>query len=96
MSRAFLNAFKNPLAYWIRVFMYVALAILMGTTWVRMDMDQSTVQDRMAALFFATAFLSFMAVAGKFFFCKYDIQIKNIYRYSSIFGRETRFHEGMC
>jgi len=60
-SRAFLNAFKNPLAYWIRVGMYIALAALMGTTWFRMDTAQTTVLDRMAGLFFAVAFLSFMA-----------------------------------
>jgi ABC-type multidrug transport system ATPase subunit len=33
MDRAFLNAVKNPLSYWVRVAMYVCLAILIGTTW---------------------------------------------------------------
>ena len=31
MSRAFKNASKNPLLYWVRVAMYVGLALLMGT-----------------------------------------------------------------
>lgn len=64
VSRTFLNATKNPLAYWIRVAMYVALAVLMGTTWIDMGLNQSAAQDRMAGLFFAVAFLSFMSVAG--------------------------------
>ncbi len=64
MSRALLNAAKNPLSYWIRVAMYVILGVLMGTTWLRMDTSQSTVADRLAGLFFAVAFLSFMSVAG--------------------------------
>lgn len=64
MSRALLNATKNPLAYWVRVLMYVGLAVLMGTTWLSMSTDQDTIADRMAAMFFSVAFLSFMAVAG--------------------------------
>ncbi|KAJ3309549.1 hypothetical protein HDV04_005932 [Boothiomyces sp. JEL0838] len=64
LLRALLNATKNPLSYWIRVAMYVCLAILMGTTWLRMGVYQTTVTDRLAGLFFAVAFLSFMAVAG--------------------------------
>ncbi|KAL2915623.1 hypothetical protein HK105_204808 [Polyrhizophydium stewartii] len=64
MSRMFLNARKDILAYWVRVAMYVGLAILMGTTWLRMGTYQSTVQDRLAAIFFSVAFLSFMSVAG--------------------------------
>ncbi|KAI8893947.1 P-loop containing nucleoside triphosphate hydrolase protein [Globomyces pollinis-pini] len=64
MSRAFLNAAKNPLSYWVRVAMYVGLAILMGTTWLQMGLDQKTIADRFAGLFFSVAFLSFMAVAG--------------------------------
>ena len=65
VRRALLNALKNPLAYWVRVVMYTFLAVLMGTTWVQMDAsNQKTIQDRMAAIFFSVAFLSFMAVAG--------------------------------
>jgi len=64
MMRGFLNAIKNPMAYWMRVGMYIALAGLMGTTWFRMGTNQTTVNDRLAGLFFGAVFLSFMAVAG--------------------------------
>jgi ABC-type multidrug transport system ATPase subunit len=64
MHRAFKNSYKNPLSYWIRVAMYVGLAILMGTTWWQLGDNQTKVQDRFGALFFSIAFLSFMSVAG--------------------------------
>lgn len=64
VRRSLLNSAKNPIAYWIRVAMYVALAILMGTTWWRMGTFQTKVQDRLGAIFFSVAFLSFMSVAG--------------------------------
>ncbi|KAI8607370.1 P-loop containing nucleoside triphosphate hydrolase protein [Chytriomyces sp. MP71] len=62
--RNFSNARKNILLFWIRLVMYVAMAILMGTTWLRMSLDQNTVQDRFSAIFFSIAFLAFMSVAG--------------------------------
>ncbi|KAJ3385539.1 hypothetical protein HDU84_002189 [Entophlyctis sp. JEL0112] len=58
------NAVKNILLFWLRMAMYLAMAILMGTTWLRMNTDQNRVQDRFSAIFFAIAFLSFMSVAG--------------------------------
>ncbi|KAJ3360862.1 hypothetical protein HDU91_004259, partial [Kappamyces sp. JEL0680] len=64
IQRGFLNAAKNPLSYWVRVAMYMGLAFLMGTTWLRMGFNQSRVSDRMVSLFFSVAFLSFMSVAG--------------------------------
>ncbi|KAI9337277.1 P-loop containing nucleoside triphosphate hydrolase protein [Obelidium mucronatum] len=62
--RNFANAIKNILLFWVRLAMYLAMAILMGTTWWRMSLNQNTVQDRFSAIFFAIAFLAFMSVAG--------------------------------
>ncbi|KAJ3142524.1 hypothetical protein HK100_002193 [Physocladia obscura] len=58
------NALKNILLFWVRMAMYLAMAILMGTTWLRMSTNQNTVQDRFSAIFFTIAFLAFMSVAG--------------------------------
>ncbi|KAJ3255532.1 hypothetical protein HDU77_003656 [Chytriomyces hyalinus] len=58
------NALKNILLFWVRCAMYIAMAILMGTTWWRMSLNQNTVQDRFSAIFFSIAFLAFMSVAG--------------------------------
>jgi hypothetical protein len=44
--------------------MYVGLAILMGTTWLRLGFDQAQVINRMVSLYFSVAFLAFMSVAG--------------------------------
>lgn len=63
-SRNFKTAYKNVIAYWIRVAMYVALAILMGTTWLDIGTSQRKVQDRFSVHFFSVAFLCFMSVAG--------------------------------
>lgn len=64
MHRAFLNATKNPLSYWVRVAMYLGLAILMGTTWLKLGFEQSNVTNRMVSMYFSVAFLAFMSVAG--------------------------------
>ena len=43
--------------------MGTGLAILMGTTWLRLGLSQNDIMPRITALFFSGAFLSFMAVA---------------------------------
>jgi ABC-type multidrug transport system permease subunit len=40
------------------------MALMVGTTWLDLPMDQSAVQDRFSVLFFTVAFLCFMSVAG--------------------------------
>ncbi|VZH97073.1 unnamed protein product [Fusarium fujikuroi] len=50
-------------AYGIRIAMYLGLAIMMGTVWVRLDPAQESIQPFINAIFFGSAFMSFMAVA---------------------------------
>jgi ABC-type multidrug transport system permease subunit len=64
MKRSFLNAMRNILMFWIRVAMYMCLAMLMGAAWWQVGYHQKNVQDRLSAHFFSVAFLSFMSVAG--------------------------------
>ena len=40
--------------------MYLSLAILMGTTWLRLSYTQENIQNFLMALFFGSAFMSFM------------------------------------
>jgi len=40
--------------------MYVGLAILMGTAWLRLSYSQENIQNVLNALFFGSAFMSFM------------------------------------
>ncbi|CAG8478565.1 1426_t:CDS:10 [Diversispora eburnea] len=64
MKRSTLNASRNILVFWIRVAMYVTLALLMGSTWWKVGLEQKNIQDRFSAHFFSVAFLVFMSVAG--------------------------------
>ncbi|ODQ51217.1 P-loop containing nucleoside triphosphate hydrolase protein [Saitoella complicata NRRL Y-17804] len=62
--RTLLKSYRDPLAYTIRFFMYLALALLMGTTFLRLPATQSSLQSLTNAIFFGGAFMSFMQVAA--------------------------------
>ncbi|KAF5025872.1 hypothetical protein F66182_2041 [Fusarium sp. NRRL 66182] len=63
LHRSFIKSYRDVVAYGIRLAMYLGLAIMMGTVWVRLDPDQQSIQPFINALFFGSAFMSFMAVA---------------------------------
>lgn len=63
LQRAFIKARRDYLAYYVRIFMYLGLAILMGTVWLRLDYKQGSIQPFINAIFFSGAFMSFMSVA---------------------------------
>lgn len=61
--RLFIKARRDILAYYVRIVMYLGLAILMGTVWLRLGDEQRDIQPFINAIFFSGAFLSFMTVA---------------------------------
>ncbi|KAK9311080.1 P-loop containing nucleoside triphosphate hydrolase protein [Lipomyces starkeyi] len=63
VHRAVIKGYRDILAYGVRIVMYLALAILMGTVWLRLQPNENTIQSYFNALFFGSAFMSFMAVA---------------------------------
>ncbi|KAI4741755.1 putative ABC transporter [Aureobasidium sp. EXF-12298] len=63
LHRLFLKSYRDIVTYWIRVAMCMGLAIMMGTVWLRLSTIQKDIQSFVNALFFGSAFLSFMAVA---------------------------------
>ncbi|KAH8684685.1 putative ABC transporter [Tricladium varicosporioides] len=63
VHRSFIKSYRDVVAYGIRIAMYIGLAIMMGTTWLRLGTDQSNIQPLTNAIFFGGAFMSFMAVA---------------------------------
>ncbi|KAH6890536.1 P-loop containing nucleoside triphosphate hydrolase protein [Thelonectria olida] len=63
LHRSFIKSYRDVVAYGIRLAMYLGLAIMMGTVWVRLDPDQESIQPFINAIFFGSAFMSFMAVA---------------------------------
>lgn len=63
LHRSWIKSYRDVIAYGIRVAMYLGLAILMGTVFLRFNSDQKYVQPYINAIFFGGAFMSFMAVA---------------------------------
>ncbi|KAH7243446.1 P-loop containing nucleoside triphosphate hydrolase protein [Fusarium redolens] len=63
LHRSFIKSYRDVVAYGIRIAMYLGLAIMMGTVWVRLDPTQESIQPFINAIFFGSAFMSFMAVA---------------------------------
>jgi ABC-type multidrug transport system permease subunit len=63
VHRSFIKSHRDIVAYGIRIAMYLGLAIMMGTVWLRLSPTQSNIQAFTNAIFFGGAFMSFMAVA---------------------------------
>ena len=63
IHRSFIKSYRDIVAYGIRIAMYMGLAIMMGTVWLRLSPDQGNIQSFINAIFFGGAFMSFMAVA---------------------------------
>ncbi|GIZ47495.1 hypothetical protein CKM354_001058500 [Cercospora kikuchii] len=63
LHRSFIKSYRDLVAYWVRVAMYMGLAIMMGTVWLRLGSTQRNIQPFVNAIFFGSAFMSFMAVA---------------------------------
>jgi hypothetical protein len=63
LHRSWIKSYRDVVVYGIRVAMYLGLAILMGTVFLRLKTDQNYIQPFINAIFFGGAFMSFMAVA---------------------------------
>ncbi|PWY71694.1 ABC transporter [Aspergillus heteromorphus CBS 117.55] len=63
LHRLFIKSYRDVVAYGIRIVMYLGLAIMMGTVWLRLHTQEAYIQPFINAIFFGSAFMSFMAVA---------------------------------
>ncbi len=63
LHRSWIKSYRDVVAYGIRIVMYLGLAILMGTVFLRLHTTQTDIQPFINAIFFGSAFMSFMAVA---------------------------------
>jgi len=63
LHRSWIKAYRDIVAYGIRIIMYLGLAVLMGTVFLRLQSTQDDIQPFINAIFFGSAFMSFMAVA---------------------------------
>lgn len=63
LHRSWIKSYRDVIAYGIRIAIYLGLAILMGTVFLRLKTEQVYIQPYINAIFFGGAFMSFMAVA---------------------------------
>ncbi|RDA91164.1 hypothetical protein CP533_4805 [Ophiocordyceps camponoti-saundersi (nom. inval.)] len=63
VQRSIIKSYRDVFAYGIRLAMYMGLALMMGTVWLRLEPNQASIQPYINAIFFGSAFMSFMAVA---------------------------------
>jgi len=63
-DRCFLNAFRNPLFYGVRLFMFTALAFVIGTNLLNLGYDDQSITYRQGILFYIVAFFVFMSIAA--------------------------------
>lgn len=63
LHRNLIKSYRDIITYGVRIAMYLGLAIMMGTVWLRLKNGQEFIQPFINALFFGSAFMSFMAVA---------------------------------
>lgn len=50
LHRAFIKSYRDLVAYWIRVVMYLGLAVMMGTVWLRLGTNQDNIQPFINAI----------------------------------------------
>ncbi|KAH8891485.1 P-loop containing nucleoside triphosphate hydrolase protein [Thozetella sp. PMI_491] len=62
LHRSWIKSYRDFLVYGLRFGMYLGLAILMGTVWLRLPPTQSSLQPYANCILFGSAFMSFMAV----------------------------------
>ncbi|KAL2140645.1 hypothetical protein VTI28DRAFT_3541 [Corynascus sepedonium] len=63
MHRSFVKSYRDVVVYGVRLAMYTGLAIMIGTVWLRLDATQESIIPFMNAIFYGSAFMSFMACA---------------------------------
>jgi ABC-type multidrug transport system ATPase subunit len=62
LHRSFIKSRRDVLVYGLRFGMYLGLAIMMGTVWLRLPPTQTSLQPYSNCILFGSAFMSFMAV----------------------------------
>ena len=61
--RVFLNTLRNPLVIWMRMVMYIGLALMIGTVWINIGDGADVIVDIIGVIFFVAAFMVFMSVS---------------------------------
>ncbi|KAL6144152.1 hypothetical protein ACLB2K_054847 [Fragaria x ananassa] len=62
--RSFVNMYRDRGYYWLRLFIYIALAAGLGTIYYDLGYTFASIQTRGSLLAFVVSFLTFMAIGG--------------------------------
>ncbi|KAL3323610.1 hypothetical protein AABB24_037990 [Solanum stoloniferum] len=63
-QRSFVNMYRDLGYYWLRLFIYLALCLCIGTIFHEIGSDYGSIQARSSMLVFVVGFLTFMAIGG--------------------------------
>ena len=63
-KRNTINLMRNPGIFWLRLVMYVALCLCLGTLYWNIDNKTENTQDRVSLLYFCMTFFSFMSISA--------------------------------
>ncbi|CAN1288605.1 ABC transporter G family member 1 [Linum perenne] len=63
-SRSFVNMYRDLGYYWLRLAIYIALCLCVGTIFYDVGFSFGSIQARGSMLMFVAAFLTFMAIGG--------------------------------
>ncbi|PHH79605.1 hypothetical protein CDD80_4367 [Ophiocordyceps camponoti-rufipedis] len=63
LHRGFIKSYRDPTAYFLRIVLYMLLAIIVGTLWPRHDWGQQSMENLMTAAYITTGFASLIAVS---------------------------------
>ncbi|XP_062099904.1 ABC transporter G family member 1-like [Humulus lupulus] len=63
-KRSFVNMYRDLGYYWLRLAIYIALCLCVGTIFYDIGSSYGSIQARGAMLMFVAAFLTFMAIGG--------------------------------
>ncbi|KAL5545929.1 hypothetical protein UlMin_005616 [Ulmus minor] len=63
-KRSFVNMFRDLGYYWLRLAIYIALCLCVGTIFYDIGSNYGSIQARGSMLMFVAAFLTFMAIGG--------------------------------
>ncbi|KAJ8765652.1 hypothetical protein K2173_014774 [Erythroxylum novogranatense] len=63
-QRSFVNMYRDLGYYWLRLAIYIAVCLCVGTIFREIGHDYGSIQARGSMLMFVTSFLTFMAIGG--------------------------------
>lgn len=63
-KRAFWDVLRNPIAYAVRIIMFLGLSLMMGTIWFRLGLSQTEITSRTGVIWYCICFMSFMSIAA--------------------------------